>query len=166
MRAPCLVLLMMMGGSIAIPAAFAHEADAAPAWVQDIDPAAKEAVAVVEAFSAAIQGVRIDEASGLLDPSVLVLESGGSERNRDQYLAEHAQADAEYMKDARQELRYRQARVVGDIAWVGSESVISRDKDGKPSSSLSTESMVLRKTAQGWKIVHIHWSSRPAPVAK
>src|SRR3990167_4625146 len=166
MRAPCLVLLMMNGGSIAIPAAVAHEADAAPALVQDIDPAAKEAVAVVVAFSAAIQGVRIDEASALLDPAVLVLESGGSERNRDQYLAEHAQADADYMKDARQELRYRQARIVGDIAWVGSESLISHEKGGKPSSSLSTETMVLRKTAQGWKIVHIHWSSRPAPVAK
>lgn len=166
MRIPCLVLLMtMMGGSFAAPAALADEAHHAAALVQDIDPAAQEAVAVVDAFSAAIQGVRIAEASALLDPTVLVLESGGSERSRDQYLAEHAQADAEYMKDARQALRYRQARVVGDIAWVGSESIISHDKDGKPSSSFSTETMVLKKTTQGWKIVHIHWSSRPAPAS-
>ena len=163
MRMPCLVLLMMISGSFAAPAALADEAHHAAALVQDIDPAAQEAVAVVEAFSAALQGVRIDEAKALLDPTVLVLESGGSERNRDQYLAEHAQADAQYMKDARQTLRYRQARVVGDIAWVGSESFISHDKEGELSSSLSTETMVLRKTAQGWKIVHIHWSSRPAP---
>lgn len=164
MRAACLVLLMtMMGGGFAAPAALAHEAHHAPALVQDIEAAATEAVAVVDAFSAAIQGVRIAQAAALLDPAVLVLESGGSERNRDQYLAEHAQADAAYMKDARQELRYRQARIVGDVAWVGTESSISRDKDGKPTSSLSTETMVLRKTAQGWKIVHIHWSSRPAP---
>ena len=26
----------------------------------------------------------------------------------------------------------------------------------------STETMVLRKAADGWKIVHIHWSSRRA----
>ena len=130
-------------------------------FAQDIEPAAKEAVAVVDQFSAAIKAVRIAEASALLDPNVLVLESGGSERSRDQYLAEHAQADAEYMKDASQDLRYRQARIVGDIAWVGTESTVSHGKAGKAASSLSTETMVLRKTSQGWKIVHIHWSSRP-----
>lgn len=160
MRATCLALLMIVFGSLAIPAV---AADASAEFVQDIDPAAQEAVAVVEAFSAAIKGARIDEASALLDPNVLVLESGGSERSRDQYLAEHAQADADYMKEARQAFRYRQARVVGDIAWVGTESTVSHDKAGKTASSLSTETMVLRKTAQGWKIVHIHWSSRPAP---
>jgi len=163
MRATCLVLLMIVFGSLAVPAA---AADASPEVVRDIDPAAQEAVAVVEAFSAAIKAGRIDEASALLDPNVLVLESGGSERNRDHYLAEHAQADADYMKDARQSLRYRQARSVGEIAWVGSESVVSRDEAGKPASSLSTETMLLRKSAQGWKIVHIHWSSRPAPELK
>ena len=106
------------------------------------------------------------DAAVLLDPGVPVLESGGSERDRAHYLAEHAQADANYMKDARQQLRYRQARIVGDMAWVGTESITTHDKDGKPSSSLSTETMLLKKTAQGWKIVHIHWSSRPAPAGK
>ena len=160
MRAPCLVLLMMISGAWVAPVSAADEA---PAPVQDMDPAAQDAVAVVEAFSAAIKGVRIDEAGALLDPTVLVLESGGSERSREEYLSHHAQADAEYMKDALQELSYRQARAVGDVAWVSSESVLSHDKDGKPASTLSTETMVLRKPAQGWKIVHIHWSSRPAP---
>jgi len=150
---------MMIFGGHAMPAS---AAGAEPGWVGDIEPTAQEAVVVVEAFSAAIKAVRIAEASALLDPNVLVLESGGSERSREEYLSHHAQADAEYMKDARQELRYRQARAVGDVAWVSSESVISHDKDDKPASSLSTETMVLRKTAQGWKIVHIHWSSRPA----
>ena len=56
--------------------------------------------------------------------------------------------------------------MVGYIAWVGSESIISRDKDGKPSSSVSTETILLKKTAQDWKILHIHWSSRPAPAGK
>ena len=163
MRATCLAFLMMILGSLAVPTL---AADASPEFVQDIEPAAKEAVAVVEAFSAAIKAVRIDQASALLDPKVLVLESGGSERGRDHYLAEHAQADADYMKDARQTLRYRQARVAGDIAWVGTESVVSHDKAGKSAFSLSTETMVLKKSAQGWKIVHIHWSSRPAPEGK
>jgi ketosteroid isomerase-like protein len=165
MRAPSLVLFAGLTFGLCAQPSIAGETSArqADASAQDIAPEAREAVAVVDAFSDAIKVVRIDDAAALLDPQVLVLESGGSERNRDHYLAEHAQADANYMRDARQELRYRQARIVGDIAWVGTESVITRDKDGKPSSSLSTETMLLKKTAQGWKIVHIHWSSRPAP---
>jgi hypothetical protein len=136
-----------------------------PAFVRDIEPAAAAAVAVVDAFSAAIKSVRIDQAAQLLDPKVLVLESGGSERSRDQYLTEHATADAAFMQGAEQELRYRKARVVGDMAWVGTESFISHGPEGKRVTRLSTETMVLRKTAQGWKIVHIHWSSRAQPGA-
>jgi ketosteroid isomerase-like protein len=34
------------------------------------------------------------------------------------------------------------------------------EKDGKPMTIASTETMVLRSTGAGWKIVHVHWSSR------
>ena len=134
-----------------------------PAFVQDIAPAAADAVKVVDAFSTAIKSAKIDEAAQLLDPKALILESGSSERSRDEYLREHAIADAAFMQAARQQLRYRQAQAEGDVAWVGTESTIQTVQDKKNRLLLSTETMVLRKTAQGWKIVHIHWSSRPAP---
>ena len=134
-----------------------------PAFVQDVSPEAVPAVKVVDAFSAAIKAARIDSAKQLLDPNVLVLESGGSERSRDQYLEEHAVADAAYMQGTTQELRYRKARVAGDLAWVGTESILTSKKSGKPSLNMSTETMILHKTADGWKIVHIHWSSRAVP---
>jgi len=53
----------------------------------------------------------------------------------------------------------RTARVGGDVAWVASESELRVEKDGKATSVASAETMVLRSTASGWKIVHIHWSS-------
>lgn len=147
--------------------AAAHEPTTAssgkPVAVEDVAPAAADAVKVVDAFSAAIKAVKIDEATKLLDPQVLILESGSSERSRDEYLREHAIADAAFMQNAQQQLRYRKARVAGDLAWVGSESLLQATKDGQPLLLLSTETMVLRRTAQGWKIVHIHWSSRPTP---
>lgn len=133
-----------------------------PAYVQDIAPGTADAVKVVDAFAAAIKAVKLADAGQLLDPKVLILESGGSERSRDEYLAEHAIADAAFMQTAHQQLRYRQAQVEGDLAWVGTESELQTVKNKKPFVLLSTETMVLRKTAQGWKIVHIHWSSRPA----
>lgn len=49
----------------------------------------------------------------------------------------------------------------GATAWVGTESEVHTSKDGKALTLLSTETMVLKQTAAGWRIVHIHWSSRP-----
>lgn len=147
-------------------AAVAQEAEAVsvgmPVTVQDIAPAARDAVKVVDAFSAAIKAAKTGEAGKLLDAKALILESGGSERSRAEYLREHAIADATFMQSARQQLRYRQARAEGNVAWVGSQSELQTTQHGKPTTILSTETMVLRKGADGWRIVHIHWSSRPA----
>ena len=140
-----------------------HSGSGMPVFVQNIAPAAVDAVKVVDAFSNAIKAAKIYEAAKLLDPQVLILESGSSERSRDEYLREHAIADAAFMQTAHQQLRYRQARAAGDLAWVGTESTIQTVQDKTNRVILSTETMVLRKTGQGWKIVHIHWSSRPAP---
>ena len=167
---------LVLAGSLALSiAASAHEPEKAAApprvengptttqdYAQDVAPAAADAVKVVDAFSAAIKAAKLDEVGKLLDPKVLILESGSSERSRDEYLSEHAIADAAFMQAAQQQLRYRQAQIEGDVAWVCTESMLHSMKDGQMVMLLSTETMVLRKTEQGWKIVHIHWSSRAA----
>jgi hypothetical protein len=132
-----------------------------PVYVQNIAPAAVEAVKVVDAFSAAVKAVKLDAAEKLLDPDVLILESGGSERSRDEYMGGHAIADAAFLQNARQQLKYRQAQAEGNFAWVATESIFDSTENGKELTLLSTETMLLKKTAQGWRIVHIHWSSRP-----
>jgi hypothetical protein len=43
---------------------------------------------------------------------------------------------------------------------VASESELHTQKDGKPVTVLSTETMLLQRRAAVWKIVHVHWSSR------
>ena len=133
-----------------------------PVFVQNIAPAALEAVKVVDAFTAAVKAVKLDEAKNLLDPEVLILESGGSERSRDEYMASHAIADANFLQNAQQQLRYRQAKAEGNFAWVATESSLDSMEDGKKIMLLSTETMLLMKTGTSWRIVHIHWSSRPA----
>ena len=65
------------------------------------------------------------------------------------------------VKGSHHQLKRRIARSAGDLAWIGSESELHASKDGKPVTLLSTETMVLRKTGADWRIVHIHWSSRP-----
>ena len=132
-----------------------------PVFVQNIAPEAADAVKVVDAFSAALKNGKFDAVQQYLDPKVLVLESGGSERSRDEYMSSHAIADSLFLGKAKSQLRYRQAHAQGDMAWVGTESELQSIENGKPLSLLSTETMLLKKTAQGWKVVHIHWSSRP-----
>jgi ketosteroid isomerase-like protein len=133
-----------------------------PVFVQDVATDARAAVEVVDAFRAAIKAVDLGAAKDLLDETVLVLENGGSERSRDEYMGSHAIADAAFMQSARETLRYRRARVTGELAWVGTQSELERTKDGKPTVIFSSETMVLRKSNLGWRIVHIHWSSRVA----
>lgn len=134
-----------------------------PVFVQNVAPEAVDAVKAVDAFSSALKAARLDQASTWLDPKVLVLESGSSERSRDEYLDHHAIEDAAFLQSAKVLPRYRQAQATGDLAWVGTESLIETQRDGKPLLLLSTETMVLKKTDAGWRIVHIHWSSRRAP---
>ena len=136
---------------------------AMPVYVQNIAPAAIDAVKVVDAFAAAIKAVKLDVAATLLDPKVLILESGGSERSRDEYMGEHAIGDAAFLQNANIQLRYRQAQSEGNFAWVATESTIGSMNEGKAVALLSTETMLLKRTGRDWRIVHIHWSSRPVP---
>jgi ketosteroid isomerase-like protein len=126
----------------------------------DVPESAKPAAAVVDRFFTALSSGDLDQAGAQLDPNVIILESGGAEHSSAEYLGGHAKGDAQFLKGSHHELRGRTARVAGELAWVASESDLHVEKDGKPSTLASTETMVLRSGKEGWKIVHIHWSSR------
>lgn len=126
---------------------------------------ANQAVDVVDRFSAALKAGDLHQAGALLAEDVLILESGGAERSRAEYLAGHASSDSAFLKDAHVQMKHRTAHVEGDIAWVGSESELHATGKEGTLTLLSTETMLLRRTPEGWRIVHIHWSSRPKKVA-
>lgn len=121
------------------------------------------AIAVAEAFSSALKAGDLEQAGDFLAEDVLILENGGSERTREEYLDGHAVHDAAFLKEAHVRLRHRTVRASDHMAWIGSEREIHANHDGKAVTLLSTETLVLGDTPKGWKIVHVHWSSRPAP---
>ena len=127
----------------------------------DVPANAQAAVAVADRFGKALAAGDLKTVEALLDADVLILETGGAERSRAEYLGHHAISDAQFLKGTHSELKRRRARIDGGLAWVGSESELHASKDGKPLTLLSTETMVLKKTGSDWRIVHIHWSSRP-----
>ena len=113
---PLILLAFSADGASAAPGATTP-----PSRETRPDPVAGPGDTVVR-FLAALRAGDYETVLGLLDPQVIVYESGSVEHSRDEYAAHHMKADAEFLK-----------------------------------------SMVLRRTAEGWRIVHIHWSSRKAP---
>lgn len=164
-----LVLILAAGGVSAAfaqtqpdTASHAHHAPAAPEQPQlDVPAEAEAAVAVAERFSDALSSGDLETVEELLAPDALILESGGAERSREEYLGHHAISDAKFLKGTHRQLLRRRARAAGDLVWIGSESELHAEKDSKPLVLLSTETMVLKQTPDGWRIAHIHWSSRP-----
>lgn len=127
----------------------------------DVPEQARAAAATVDRFFAALSAGDLTRAGAELDPQVIILESGGGEYSAAEYIGGHAKHDAEFLKTAHHKPGRRTARVRGDLAWIASESELHVQKDGKPAVILSAETMVLQSTASGgWKIVHVHWSSR------
>jgi hypothetical protein len=47
------------------------------------------------------------------------------------------------------------------VAWVSTEGRTTGSFKGKAIDLLTTETMILRRMAGDWRIVHIHWSSQP-----
>ena len=83
-----------LGAMLSLCFAAAAGASDRPQLAQDISPEAAPAVQVVDAFSKAIAAGDLAAAKALLDPALVVLESGGVERSRDEYMSGHAAADA------------------------------------------------------------------------
>jgi hypothetical protein len=144
-----------------IPAALmwtAHPARADEPQI-DVPENARAVAATVDRFFAALVAGDLAGARAELDPQVVILESGGAEHSAAEYMSSHAGADAQFLKDAHQRLLRRTARAEGGLAWIATESELHVQQDGKPLRIASTETMVLRPAADGWKIAHIHWSS-------
>ncbi len=127
----------------------------------DIPDAAINIVKQVDAFGQALARADFERVKSLLAPDAIILESGGVERSRDEYLNHHAKSDASFLADAHVSIVFRTARVDGKLAWLATESEIHTSRGNKPLTLLSTETMILAKRSHDWQIVHIHWSSRP-----
>jgi ketosteroid isomerase-like protein len=118
--------------------------------------------AQVDAFHAKLTGGDGAAAATLLAEDALIFESGHAERSRAEYASHHAGADAAYAAAIPSKLTHRNGFVDGDMAWIVSESRTTGTYKDKPVDRITTETMILRKTAEGWRIAHIHWSSRAA----
>ena len=118
-----------------------------------------EVVQVVSRFHAALAAGDSALVASLLAPDAVILESGGIE-TRDQYLGGHLRGDIAFAQAVPRQPGPLTVRVNGDVAFVWSTSIMQGDYRGRAINSLSAELMVLVRTAAGWQIAAVHWSSR------
>lgn len=154
---------MSMGMALAVftAPATAHEpaSPAAQTGAMAADLLAHDAAAAVDAFHAALSEGDQRAAAEYLSDEALIFEGGGVERSKAEYASHHLPADAAFAGATTRTVTRRVGHAIDDLAWIASEAKTTGTYKGQPINSVSTETMVLRRTDAGWRIVHIHWSS-------
>lgn len=139
-------------------AALCMTATAAPAQEPNT-PDEAEIRAVVLGFKAALAAGDSTAAIGNLHPDLVVYEAGHAE-SLSEYRSGHLAADMEYAGAvATQPIEQGLIVREGMAMWV-SEGESKGEFRGRQIDSHGTETIVLIPTDAGWKILHVHWSSR------
>jgi ketosteroid isomerase-like protein len=120
------------------------------------------AAASIDAFHAALSKGDAAAASALLEDDVQIFQQGEVERLKAEYASHHLPSDVEFSRATQSAQTSRTGASLDDIAYVISEGKITGTYKGKVIDLISIETMVLRHHPNGWRIVHIPWSSRRA----
>lgn len=126
-------------------------------------PAEAQAAALtVDAFHAALGRGDAPAAAALLDDKASIFEEGEAEQSKAAYVGGHLPADIAYLKDVRDVIVDRTGSAADGLAWIATQGRAQGRYHDRAVDRETTETMVLRRTPQGWRIVHIHWSSHAA----
>lgn len=126
------------------------------------DAAASEAVEVVDTFMLELGKGQLERARQLMAPEAIVLADGRVLGNRDTYIDGAAKADVAALGSVQRELMRRDAHAGPNFSWVMSELRLRGPSAARGQGDVVVETMLLARRGNGWKIVHIHWSSRRA----
>jgi ketosteroid isomerase-like protein len=139
---------------VAVAAAHAQE-DRAPSV-----PADEDAIrAVVEGFHGALSTGDSTRAIGYLHPDLVVYEGGHAE-TLDEYRSGHLAGDIAF-SGAVEFTTTRDAVISGrdNSLYLREYSITGTYRD-RAIDARGVETIALARTGEGWKIRHIHWSSR------
>jgi ketosteroid isomerase-like protein len=131
-----------------------------PVQAQKVDADTAAAARIVQSFHEALAAGDSKVVLQLLAPDAVVLESGGLE-TREEYLSHHLVTDLEFAQAVTTRRSTIQVTVSGDVAWASSTSETQGQYRKRAVNLTGAELMVLSKSAKGWVIRAIHWSSRP-----
>ncbi|HJR54394.1 MAG TPA: nuclear transport factor 2 family protein [Gemmatimonadota bacterium] len=131
------------------------------ALAQEPETASDESAvrAAVQGFKAALAAGDSVAAIGFLHPDLVVYEGGHAE-TLSEYRAGHLAADMEFASAIETTALEQGVIVRPEMALWVSESESKGEFRGRTIDSHGTETMIVLPTDSGWKILHVHWSSR------
>jgi ketosteroid isomerase-like protein len=113
----------------------------------------------VERYARALASGDSLAALELLHADVVIFEGGHAE-TREQYRSGHLRSDIAFAAAVPRTTISDRVLITGDVALYTSEYTARGRFRNRDIDSHGTETMVLLRTTGGWKIRHIHWSSR------
>lgn len=156
MRKPLrLIFVCLALAAVSIPPGFAHEKTETAA------SPARDVSRVLEQYKAGMESLRVEKLDPIMDPDLLVLEMGGKDVGWAEYRNHHIGEHMREWKSLRvSEAKLLESSVSGDWAYAAQTSIntIVTAKEGKTTVLAVTETFVLKKHADGWKIKHLHVS--------
>lgn len=122
---------------------------------------ADAARAAVRAFHDALAAGDTAAVVALLHPDVTIYEGGHAE-DLAEYRAHHLAADVEFLRGVRQTVTDESLEMAhhGAMATYMAETRAQGTFRDREIDSHGAETLVLVHTHDGWKIRHVHWSSR------
>lgn len=118
------------------------------------------AAQTVRAFHEALATGEKEKALDLLDPDVTIFESGGAELSRAEYADHHLAGDMKFSAATQRTIVDQMEGQAGDASWILTRSETRGTFREKDIDLLDVETVLLERGEHGWRIVHIHWSSR------
>jgi len=117
----------------------------------------------VDAFHAALRAKDTAGALSLLDRSLVVFEFGAVDPTAEAYAFQHLRFDIDMAAATQWKLESRRVGGEGNERWVLSNyRVTGAHADGTPIDQTTLETVILRRTGDLFRIVHLHWSSSDA----
>ena len=150
LRATVVVCLCVFGATWAI------SAEVGPKPI--VDAARQDAIAVALKFRQSLSDHEREAALSTLAEDVVIFEQGAVERSRSEYASHHLAADMAFLADIETETVRQRVFANDDLVIMASELRQHGTFKGAEIDSITTETLVLEKGAQGWLISHIHWS--------
>lgn len=115
---------------------------------------------IVDSFHVALKSGDSAHALSLLAGDVAIFEMGAIDAPRDVYAAGHLKHDIVFARRTEREVLSRQSGESGDGRWVLTRYRISYIDGARPDEA-STETVILQRSDDDWRITHIHWSTGP-----
>lgn len=122
----------------------------------------QSALDFAKSFHAALFGGDFDVVAQSFSPDAVIFENGVREKSLEDYLEHHLKPEMPMLKASERQILQQDVLTSADAVTISTASNISMTAKGKVYDFLSVETMVLSNQADGWKVTHIHWSSRPA----